>query len=162
FLRLFRTTQTQLNRLTWWHLDYYYRVVLKLQPKGPIPDKVRLIAELAKTVPGAALPAGTLYKAGKDSAGKEVVYALDKETVFNHAEVASFKAVYKGDSNGQDDWKDPKNNVFNNKSRLFAAPVMNSADGQGAELKTSFKDRHPFANKPVTTARTPPAPSPPP
>src|SRR5207249_1694281 len=83
FLRLFRTTQTQLNRLTWRHLDYYYRVVLKLQPKGPIPDKVRLIAELAKTVPGAALPAGTLYKAGKDSAGKEVVYALDKETVFN-------------------------------------------------------------------------------
>ena len=38
FLKLFRTTQTQLNGLTWRHLDYYYRVVLKLKPKGANPN----------------------------------------------------------------------------------------------------------------------------
>src|SRR6185503_15980419 len=144
FLRLFRNQQAQLNGITWRHLDFYYKDILRLKPKGSEPNHVHLVAELAKFVTGAALPAGTLFKAGKDSLGKDVSYALDEETTFNHAEVAEHKAVYRVDP--LDTWQD---NQLKNSRRVFAAPVMNSADGLGAELLSPLKEWHPFLNKSV-------------
>jgi hypothetical protein len=144
FLRLFRNVQVQLNGITWRHLDYYYKDILRLKPKGAEPNHVHLVAELAKFVSSAVLAAGTLFKAGKDSQGKDVVYALDQETTFNRAEVAEHKAVYRVDSS--DTWKDAQLKVS---KRAFAAPVMNSADGVGGELLTSLKEWHPFLNKTV-------------
>jgi hypothetical protein len=128
FLKLFKISQRHLNGVTERHLDFYYKEVLRVKPKPAIPNTVHLIAELAKPVQQAVLPSGTLFKAGKDSLGKDVVYSLDKETSFNKAEVALFKAVY-------------------HEHRLFASPVMNSADGQGAAIKTTLKEWHPFVNK---------------
>lgn len=148
FLKLFRNIQSQINGLTWRHLDYYYKEVLRLKPEQAIPNQAHLVAELAKHIGSAALPKGTQFKAGKDSEGKEVTYTLDNETTFNKAEVALFKTVYKGSLNGADDIKDNGGNVvINNKGRLFASPVTNSADGAGAKLKTANKEWHPFINK---------------
>ncbi len=158
FLRLFRVQQAQVNGLLWRHLDFYYKDVLRLRLKGAEPDHVHLVAELAKSVSAASLPEGTLFKAGKDSTGNEVFYALDRETTFNKAEVAALQAVYRVDPT--DTWKDP---VLASSRRVFAAPVMNSADGLGAELLSSSGEWHPFLNKAVavdgaiTAVRMPPA-----
>ena len=144
FLKLFRNGQAQLNGITWRHLDYYYKDILRLEPKGSEPNHVHLVAELAKFAAGATLPAGTLFKAGKDSLGKDVAYALDQETTFNRAEVVEHKAIYRVDP--LDSWQDGQ---LGNSRRVFAAPVMNSADGLGAELLSPLKEWHPFLNKSV-------------
>lgn len=142
FLRLYRHSQDKMNGLLWRHLDHYYKDILRLKPKGPEPDHVHILAELAKSASGASLPQGALFKAGKDSRGKDVFYALDKETTFNKAEVAQFKAVYRIDP--ADTWQDA---ALKGSKRYFASPMMDSADGLGAPLLTPFGEWHPFLNK---------------
>lgn len=142
FLKLFRETQARMNGLLWRHLDFYYKDILRLRPKGAEPDHVHLVAELAKAVPMASLPAGALFKAGKDSLGKDVFYALDEETTFNKAMAASFKAIYRVDA--ADVWEDP---VLEASKRYFASPMMDSEDGLGAELLSAFKEWHPFLSR---------------
>jgi hypothetical protein len=148
FLHLFRRAQDQLNTLTQRHLDFYYTRVLRLAPRTALPNRVHLLAELAKGFTDFSLPKGTLFRAGKDSLGKEVFYALDEETVFNQAKVAKLMSVYRGAAvglNGQPPIDDI--GTVNNEGRVFASPVANSADGLGAEFKTEDKAWQPFVQK---------------
>lgn len=141
FLRLFRFAQNDLNTITQRHLDFYYKEVLQLKQKAAQPNSVHLLAELAKPVNEFILEKDTLFKAGKDSEKKDVLYGLTTETSFNKATVKSLRAVYIGTA--ADD--DTIGSSFN--GRMFAAPIINSADGAGAELTTESKEWHPFANK---------------
>lgn len=140
FLRLFRFAQDDINTITWRHLDFYYKEILRLQPKAALPNSAHIIAELAKPVDGYILAADTLFKAGKDNLGKEVLYALDDEQTFNKAKVASLRSVYIGTET--DDY-----GTVINKGRMFAAPMINSADGVEAELTSPNKEWHPIANR---------------
>lgn len=148
FLQLYRFAQDELNTITQRHLDFYYQDVLRLTPKAPLPNSAHLVMELARGLTDYSLPKGTLFRAGKDSLGKEVFYALDKETVFNKAKVAKLMSVYRGAASGIGG-KPPADDIppVNNQGRLFAAPVINSADGLGKEIKTPNKEWHPFVNK---------------
>jgi hypothetical protein len=140
FLKLFRTARDHANTLTQRHLDFYYKEVLQLFPKKAEPNKAHIILELAKQVDNYLVPKGTLFKAGKDSTGKEASYAIDRDVVFNKAKVAKLMAVYKG--NTADSF-----GTVNNAGRLFASPVANSADGLGAPPESAWKEWHPFINK---------------
>jgi hypothetical protein len=140
FLRLFRFAQEDINTITWRHLDFYYKEILKLQPKAALPNSAHIVAELAKPVDGYILAADTLFKAGKDSEGKEVLYALDGEQTFNKAKVASLRSVYIGTDT--DDY-----GAVVNDGRMFAAPMINSGDGVEAELTSPNKEWHPIANR---------------
>lgn len=94
FLRLRGTVQDRINGLLWRHLDHYYGDILRIRPKAPEPDHLHLLAELSKSTSSAALPAGTRFKAGKDSQGRELLYALDRETTFNTGKVARLLALH--------------------------------------------------------------------
>ena len=142
FLNLYKYAQKDLNLITHRHLDFYYKDVLQIKKRTPLPNKAHIIAELAKPVTEHILFAGAEFKAGKDNEGKEVIYTLENETSFNKAKVAVLKSVYKGSV--VDDNNDGSN-TFN--GRLFAAPVVNSDDGLGAELTGANKEWHPFANR---------------
>lgn len=140
FLKLFRFARDHANSLTQRHLDFYYKEVLQLLPKGSEPNHVHVIMELAKHVDEFLLKEGTLFKAGKDDLGKPLLYRLDKDVVINKARVAQLKSVYKGrlaDNIGG----------INNEGRLFVSPVSNSADGLGAKLQSASKEWHPYVNK---------------
>ncbi|MES2649717.1 MAG: baseplate J/gp47 family protein [Bacteroidota bacterium] len=141
FLRLFRLAQNDINTITKRHLDFYYKEVLQLQPKAASPDSAHLITTLAKTIDGYILSKDTLFKAGKDSEGKDVEYALKDETTFNKVIVNSLRSVYIGN-----DKDDHAVGVVNN-GRMFAAPMINSGDGVDAEITTSNKEWHPIANR---------------
>lgn len=141
FLRLFRFAQDDLNTITQRHLDFYYKEVLQMKQKAAQPNCVHVLAELAKPVNEYILAKDSLFKAGKDSEKKEVLYGSTKETSFNKAVVKSLRAVYIGTA--ADD--DIPGSSFN--GRMFAAPIINSADGAGAELATESGEWHPFANK---------------
>lgn len=151
FLKLFKLAQGNVNSITQKHLDFYYKEVLQLLPKAATPNKAHVLVELSKMTDDYALEQGTLLKAGKDSAGKEVLYALDRETTFNKAKVALLKSVYKGDAstdkNDDHPWLYNPAVTVNNANRLFAAPVANSDDGLGAALTSENKEWHPFVNK---------------
>lgn len=140
FLKLFRTAQADINTITRRHLDFYYKEILSVKLKAAEPNFAHIIAELSKPATGFVLQKDALLKAGKDSSGKDVVYGLDAETSFNKATVADLRAVYMGE-NG-DNTLDSNNN-----GRLFAAPVINSADGIGGDLKSPNKEWHPIANR---------------
>ena len=149
FLKLFRIAQTDINTLTKRHLDFYYKEVLRLKPKVAQPNHAHVLVELAKQTDAYALAAATEFKAGKDSDGKEVAYALERATSFNKAKVISLRSFYKGNPLGTDDIFIPGTTTLdtNNKGRLFASTVANSDDGSGAGLKSPNKEWHPFASK---------------
>ena len=109
---------------------------------------MHLIAELSKGVVDYSLPAGTQFRAGKDSLGREVFYALDADTVFNQAKVAKLMSVYRGSAVSVEG-APPMDDIgaLNNEGRVFASPIANSADGLGAEIRTDDKSWQPFAQK---------------
>lgn len=147
FLKLFRFAQSHINTITQRHLDFYYREVLKLQPKPAEANKVHILGELAKQVDDYLLAVGTALKAGKDSLNKEVIYALDADTVFNKSKVAQLKTFYK--ANAADTIYEPGTStvIQDNEGRIFASPAANSEDGLGAELTSASKEWHPFVHK---------------
>ncbi|WP_340105900.1 baseplate J/gp47 family protein [Rhodohalobacter sp. 8-1] len=127
FLQLFKIARDDLNQITRKHLNFYYRDVLQLREKQPVPDQVFLIFELAKHAEQHRVEKGTQLKAGKDESGVELIYQTDREIVLNDAEVANLKAVF----------KDKKADSKDENSRIYASPVANSADGEGAEIESS-------------------------
>lgn len=140
FLQLFRYSKEHINTLTQSHLDFYYKDVLRLKSQPETPNKAHVLLELAKQADTHLLKKGTLFKAGKDSLGKDVFYAMEKDVVFNKAKVVKLMSVYR--ANASDNYSS-----INNAGRIFASPVINSADGLGAEIETEFKEWHPYINK---------------
>jgi hypothetical protein len=137
FLRLFRFSQEHLNTLTGRHLEYYYREVLQLCRQAAQPNQVHLLFELNKNVAERLLPAaGTLFRAGKDAAGKEVLYRLDSDLVVNRARVAALKSLF-----------------FAQPSLPRASAVANSSDGLGQALPKDKPQWRPFGPPTAPPAR---------
>jgi len=140
FLHLYKRVQGEMNKFTRNHLDFYYKDVLRLLPKKSQPNHAYLIVELANLVPEHLLKKGTAFKAGKDSANKDVTYKSDADCVINRAVVSELRSFYRAT---------PLDKIGSNpqKGMLYASPVAKSADGAGAKLTSESKDWHPFANK---------------
>lgn len=154
FLKLFRFAQTHINNFTQLHLDHYYKEILQLFPREAEPNQAHILVELAKQVDDYLLAKDTLFKAGKDSTGKEVLYAMDDDDTFNKASIASFKSVYIGSTSDNHPFSSaPAAPIVNNNGRIFASPVANSGDGAGAELTTDNQEWHPYVNKIYSEAK---------
>lgn len=134
FLTVFDRAQKELNEITGRHMDFYYREVLRLSRKAPVPDHAHVLVALARGTAAHLLPAGTLLRAGKDATGTDVAYALDEDFVANRAQVADIKGLTVT-------------------SRMIAglphvtvraAPVAPSADGLGADLPEDTPHFAPF------------------
>ncbi|NOT50460.1 MAG: hypothetical protein HOP10_04190 [Chitinophagaceae bacterium] len=136
FINLFKTTQKRINSLTHRHLDFYYKDILRLAQRPAEPNHVHVFFELAKHVDSYLLPKNSLFKAGKDSLGKEVLYSSDNDIVINKTKVTQVRSFFKATA--------PEGNL---KGVLYASPVANSADGNGKEIKTESGEWHPFVNK---------------
>mgnify|MGYP001799982156 CR=1 FL=1 len=89
---------------------------------------MHLLFEIAKNVDQHLLKKGTLLKAGKDDGGKELFYALDQDLVLNKASVVELKTVF----------REPRFNDEGTVNKIesygiYASPVADSSDGQGAD-----------------------------
>jgi hypothetical protein len=109
-----------INRITGGHLDFYYRRMLRLEPKGPVPDKAHVLLELKKNAPPIEIGPGDHFSAGKDASGKELIYEPSRTTIINSAKIDSLRSIFV-DSGGRGD--------------VRCAPIANSSDGAGGELK---------------------------
>jgi hypothetical protein len=127
FLRLFEYARDEANTLTGRHLDFYYRNVLQLQKRPAQPGHAHVLVELAKHVDDHLLAQGTRLKAGKDDAGADAHFAVDRDLVANKATVAELKRVYRHPST------DP---LLIDHDRIFASPAIDAGGSW-----------HPFAEK---------------
>lgn len=94
FLQLLGTIQQQMNGLSKRHLDYFYRQVLGLSERKPVPDVVNVIIDLADDVQDYQLQKGVLLSAGRDSQGQELIYEIDADTMINRAQVDEIRNIY--------------------------------------------------------------------
>lgn len=122
FLAVFQQAQTDLNRLSQKHLDFFYRQVLRLPARPAQPDRAHVLIELAKVQTEYALPANRRFKAGKDAGGAEVFYHLDREVVFDKAQVRSLSGLFLARRT------EGTQRII---TGLHVSPVANSADGRG-------------------------------
>jgi hypothetical protein len=140
FLQLLEYSRTAGNTLTQRHLDFYYRTILGLREKPAEPAHVYLLAELGRQATSRDFKPGELFKAGKDSQGKDAFFANLDDVVANQSRVAALQTVYRhgGEQVGTSTI---------HQGRLFASPVANSDDGLGAPLTSADQSWHPFYNK---------------
>lgn len=94
FLRLLEESRAEVNALTGRHLDFYYRQVLRMTRKPPIPDRVSLLVDLAPGSSQVLLPGGTLLDAGPDTLGRAQIYATDGDLVVNRAQIAKVSSLF--------------------------------------------------------------------
>lgn len=135
FLRLFRKVQDQLNHYTERHLEFYYKKVLQLSNATGVPDIVHLVLQLQKNTPAYLLAKGTQLKAGKDTAGNDLFYALTDDIVLNQSSVSLLKSLFlsKGKSPALP-------------QLLYASPKANTSDGQGGKLTSPDQSWFPFGD----------------
>lgn len=94
FARLFRTAQATLDGLAPRYAEFYYRQVLREGERGPVPDSVYLsFAVQEDATSPAAVPRGTLFPAGTDAEGRELLYAADRSLVATPAALARVRML---------------------------------------------------------------------
>jgi hypothetical protein len=145
FLKLLDFSKKHFNQLTQRHLDFYYREILRIDKLAPVSDQVHVIFELAKNISQEKIDAETALDAGKDTAGKKLVYKTTEELVANKTTVAQLKNIYHH-SDAQ-------------LKGIKACEVANSSDGQGAPAPSGDLKWYPFGYlKSAYTAETPELP----
>lgn len=120
FLEIYRKPLEVLNGITGRHLDFYYRDVLRLFEKPPVPDRAHLLLEVKKAAPPVRIGMEHLFSAGKDAAGAELLYAPVRESIVSAARVDSIRSNYL-DRSGH--------------GVLRHAPIADSSDGLGGKFK---------------------------
>lgn len=137
FILLLRHAQRHMNSIPGRHLDFYYRDTLRFTNVGAVSDKLHALFELKKNIPNQLVKAGTLLKAGKDTEGKELLYATTEDIIVNTSKVLELRSVYHGmDSSGSQ----------NSNGLIHMAPMTNSKDGLGEELDTDEPKWSPFGH----------------
>ena len=127
FLKLFQHLQGDLNSFSKKHLDFFYKEVLVLKPKGAKPDHAHLVFEIQNQLDKYLLKEGLLVKDGKDSHKTEILFALDEEIVVNKTQVADQRTLFLNNQiHGDDTFVEG----------LYIAPDASKADG----LTKAFKD----------------------
>lgn len=133
FLKLLENSRDHFNLLSKRHLDFYYQKILKIEKQAAVSDQVHLIFELAKNVSQAKIDENTVLDAGKDSAGKKLVYNTEEELVANKTTIAQLKNMYHHTGD-----------LVVGKNALKACSVANSLDGKGKALPENDAKWYPF------------------
>jgi len=131
FINLFRYAQDELNQYTKHHLDYYYKEVLQLSNSLPEGDSVHLLFELQKQTDECLLTKNTLFKGGKDIAGKDINYFLPDDIVLNKTVIAGMHSMQI---------------VHGSKDIVQAAVLPGSDDGLNPKLTSTDKSWFTFGD----------------
>ncbi len=119
FFEQYQQAREQSNQLTLKHLDFYYRRILRFQPRPALPDRAHVLLTLKKDARAVEIRPEHIFSAGKDASGVERIYAPVRRTIANQAQVAALRSIHV-DAAGN--------------GTVRFAPIANSADGLGGEL----------------------------
>jgi hypothetical protein len=93
FVRLFHTAQDTINRFSSRYINFYYYDILRERERGAIPDHVYLTFTLAEGVLHQSVPLQTLFSAGQDANGQDILYASDKNLTVTAALIQSVRTL---------------------------------------------------------------------
>jgi hypothetical protein len=94
FLKLYQQVQHRLNRFTAKHLDFYYRDVLKIQPRQIIHDRAYLKFDTDVADREVLIAAGTEFIAGTDENNRDIIYTADNDLLVHSAGVESLYTLF--------------------------------------------------------------------
>lgn len=126
FLKLFQHLQQDLNGYTKKHLDFFYKQVLRLQPRAAVADKAHIVVEIQKQLDKYLLKKGLLVKDGKDNNKAEILFSLEDELVVNKTQVADKRTLFLNNENSG-------NTTF--LEGVYVAPNADKADGMLKDFK---------------------------
>lgn len=92
FSKLVMLYDAQYNQLIHKNTAFVFSDILQLKKQPVLPDTAYVSLELAKNVNQYFLARNTLFKAGKNSAGKTLYYQSTKDLVLNNAKIAAIKS----------------------------------------------------------------------
>ena len=92
-IQLLGHARDQTNGLTRRHLDFYYREVLRMVRKPAVPDQVHVLLAPDARTQRLLLPAGTLLRAGKTSAGQDRHYRTVADALLSPVQVAQLRSL---------------------------------------------------------------------
>ena len=92
-IHLLRHQRQLLNALPVRHLDHYIRERLGFSPRIGDPDRVTVSFSLVEGAAPIMLPAGSLLRAGEDSAGEERLYRTLTDLSLNQAQVRRLRSI---------------------------------------------------------------------
>jgi hypothetical protein len=95
FVNLFHTAQDSINTLSSRYLRFYYDRILREPRRPAMPDSVYLTFTLAgdEGLTSAAVPRGTLFPAGQDAGGNDILYAADRDLNVTAARIAQLRTL---------------------------------------------------------------------
>lgn len=97
FVMLFRTAQETINSISARLERFYYRDVLREPLLPALPDSVYVTFALAEEegLTSAAVPKGTLFPAGQEPDGREILYAADRDLTVTSAVLGKLRTLRK-------------------------------------------------------------------
>ncbi|MFT5821022.1 MAG: hypothetical protein ACI8ZM_002271 [Crocinitomix sp.] len=122
FIELIQYAQNDINAITAKHLAFYYEDVLQIAKKAATPDEAHILFTLANNINAHVVEDETDLKAGKDTDGKERIFATNDEIVVNNAKISGLKSVF------------TKQDEITSIQKIYAAQIANSGDGLGGDL----------------------------
>ena len=95
FTKLFQHAQNSINTFSERYIDFYYRDVLRENPRKAKADSLYLTfqPEEDEEVDRETIPLGTLFAAGDDAADNEILYASDADLTVTSAKLSKLRAV---------------------------------------------------------------------
>src|SRR5579859_3993173 len=95
FVKLFETAQVTLNSMSERYSHFYYREMLRAGNKAAIPYQVYLtfVLDSATGASSATVPEGTLFSAGMDAEGTEILYGSEQAAFVTGATIVSLRNV---------------------------------------------------------------------
>jgi hypothetical protein len=94
FLKLFINVRNRLNPFPQKYFQFLYDDILRIKPKGFLPDSAHLLFSLKDGFDSFFIPKGTRFLAGKDETKKEIYYLADNDTVINRAVIGQLRTFY--------------------------------------------------------------------
>lgn len=141
FLRLYEYVQEDLNSITQKHLDYFYRDLLGLSPKGSEPDEVHVCFTLADHIESYDIQKGTHFVAGADEEGFNRIYEASDYLSVTKTKITDLASIYisKQDKvNVEDDYEFV--------SAIYRTPIQVSEKG-GFDFSLQPRPYHPFGEE---------------
>ena len=130
FLELFQHAQADLNALSSRHLAFYYDHLLMQPRREAIPDEAHVCFRLAPQASRYRLPAGTRLLAGQQPDGTHLTYTTLSDLEVTRAAITSLRTQYTSKHR-----RIEVGSSYQTVTGIYAAPVANSRDGQGAPFE---------------------------
>ena len=138
FIKLFQKVQRKLNRFTGKHLDFYYQNVLKMQPRGIMPNRAFLKFDTDVADRDVLIEAGTEFRAGTDENNNDIIYTADNDLRLSNRRVEALYTLFLE----RDQLTYPEKHLgFVTGAKINSIPVLkenNLANDQEAQAKPIF------------------------